>query len=50
MKKVGNFVNLQLIVSTDSAEIYDACDKDGMNRVFILKKYKNADINRLSES
>ena len=46
MKKVGNYVNLQLIVSTDSAEIYDACDKDGMNRVFILKKYKNADISK----
>lgn len=46
MKKVGNYENLQLIASTNAAEIYDACDKDGMNRVFILKKYKNSDISK----
>jgi len=44
MKSVGNYENLQLIVSTNAAEVYDACDKDRMNRVFILKKYKNSDI------
>ena len=44
MKKVGDYENLQLIASTDASEIYDACDKDRMNRVFILKKYKRADI------
>lgn len=48
MKKVGNYENLQLIASTDAAEIYDACDKDRMNRVFILKKYKRSDISEVA--
>ena len=48
MKKVGNYENLQRIASTDAAEIYDACDKDRMNRVFILKKYKRSDISEVA--
>ena len=48
MKNVGKYENLQLIASTDAAEIYDACDKDRMNRFFILKKYKRADISKVA--